>query len=169
MDSALTLTGQTFSDSGTALRRQVFPLPRRWFFAGLVAVMVLGALLRWSFLDHPMRYDESLNYYQFTSRSPSYILTHYNPGNHVLHTIMVRVSTELFGRTPFGLRFPVFVGGTLLIPVTALLAWVLFRDRWTALLSALAVAGSAQLVEYSANARGYVWLALMTTLATIVL
>jgi 4-amino-4-deoxy-L-arabinose transferase-like glycosyltransferase len=142
--------------------------PRRGgLIVGLLAITLVGGALRWSFLDHPMRYDESLNYYQFTSRSPGYILTHYNPGNHVVHTLMVRVSTEVFGRTPFGLRFPVFVGGTLLIPISAWLAWTLFASRAVALLTALAVAAGSQLVEYSANARGYVWMTLFATLMMI--
>jgi hypothetical protein len=46
--------------------------PRRGgLIVGLLAITLVGGALRWSFLDHPMRYDESLNYYQFTSRSPA--------------------------------------------------------------------------------------------------
>lgn len=154
--------------AGGAGRRRTMPrIGSTAFLVGLAAITLAGVGLRAAFMDHPMRYDESLNYYQFTARSPEYILTHYNPGNHVLHTLMVRVASKLFGPTPAVLRLPVFVGGTLLIPLTALLAWSLTRDRWTALLAALAAAVSSQLVEYSTNARGYVWLGVWSTAALV--
>jgi hypothetical protein len=75
---------------------------------------------------------------------------------------MVRLSIALFGDSPTALRVPAFVAGVALIPLTALLCWSLFGSRLAAILSALAVCGSSQLVEYSVNARGYSWFALLT-------
>ncbi len=132
----------------------------------VLIVLLAGAVLRWRFLDHPMRYDESYNYIHYASRSPGHILTHYTPNNHVLHTLMVQAASRMWGDSPAALRIPAFVGGVLLIAAAAWLAWIVSSSRLAALLTAIAVAGSSPLVEYSANARGYSWLALFATLLT---
>ncbi len=134
--------------------------------AGVIGLTLLGAAVRWRFLDQPMRYDEAYNYLNFSSHSPGYIVTHYVPNNHVLHTLMVWAVSRVFGTSPAALRLPAFVGGVLLIPATAWLGWRMTRSRAVALLSALAVCGSSALIEYSTNARGYSWLTLFTVLAT---
>ena len=134
--------------------------------AGVVGLTLLGAAVRWRFLDQPMRYDEAYNYLNFCSRSPGYIVTHYVPNNHVLHTLMVWAVSRVFGTSPAALRLPAFVAGVLLIPATAWFGWKLTRSRAVALLSALAICGSSALIEYSTNARGYSWLTLFTVLAT---
>jgi len=138
----------------------------RWIIAGVVGLTLLGAAVRWRFLDQPMRYDEAYNYLNFSSHSPGYIVTHYVPNNHVLHTLMVWAVSRVFGTSPAALRLPAFAAGVLLIPATAWLGWRLTGRRAVALLSALAVCGSSALIEYSTNARGYSWLTLFTVLAT---
>jgi len=135
--------------------------------AGVVGLTFLGAAVRWRFLDQPMRYDESYNYLNYSSRSPAYIVTHYFPNNHVLHTLMVSAVSRVFGTGPSALRLPAFVAGVLLIPATAWLGWTLSRRRVVALLSALAVCGSSALIEYSANARGYSMLTLFAVVAAV--
>jgi hypothetical protein len=136
-----------------------FPLWATW---ALVGIALLGAGIRWRFLDHPMRYDESYNYLHYASKSPAYIATHYVPNNHILHTLMLCVSSRLLETSPAALRVPAFVAGVALIPATAWLAWVMSRRRGVALVAALAVCGSSALIEYSTNARGYSLLALCT-------
>ena len=139
-----------------------------WIAPTLFAITVIGAAVRIGFLDHPIRYDEALNYLWFSSRSPGYVLSHYNPNNHVLHTFLVRFTTALFGAEPFALRLPTFIGGVLLIPLSAWMSWSLFRSKWGALVTAVAIAVSSQLIEYSANSRGYLWLSVFTTAAIII-
>ena len=133
----------------------------------ILLVIILGAVVRlWFAVEHPMRYDEAYNYLHFASKSPAYVATHYLPNNHVLHTLMVRVSIALCGPEPWALRLPALVGGILLIPATAWLGWTVSRNRWAAVLAGLAVCVSSPLIEYSANARGYSWLALFAVLTT---
>ena len=146
--------------AGTAAR-PCFP---RWSLVALVGITLLGAGIRLRFLDHPMRYDESYNYLHYASKSPGYIVTHYAPNNHILHTLMVYGSTRVFGTGPAALRVPAFLAGVALIPVTAWLGWMVSRRRDVALAAALAVCGSSALIEYSTNARGYSLLALFTVL-----
>ena len=39
----------------------------RWMIAGVIGLTLLGAAVRWRFLDQPMRYDEAYNYLNFSS------------------------------------------------------------------------------------------------------
>lgn len=139
----------------------------RLFIVGMVIVTILGMWIRWQFITHPMRYDESYNFLRFVTQSPSYIATHYVPNNHILHTLMVKLTSYFLGTDTWVLRLPAFIAGVLLIPATALLGWTIFHCRLTAWVAALAVCGTSQLIEYSTNARGYTWLTLFTTLITL--
>lgn len=150
-------------------RDAVEPIRRtRLYVACLLLAIGIGAVVRLLFLaSHPMRYDEAYNFLHFVTQSPTFIATHYIPNNHVFHTLMVRAVSEVFGTSPGVLRIPAFVGGVLLIPASAWLAWSLSRRWVSTILAAIAVSVSAPLIEYSSNARGYSWLALFTTLTTL--
>ncbi|MEK6798183.1 MAG: hypothetical protein AABZ12_04400 [Planctomycetota bacterium] len=130
----------------------------------LIALVALGVRVHF-LLSHPMRYDESYNYLEIASKSPFHAATHYLPNNHILHTLFVWASAAVFGNSPASLRLPALLGGMLLLPAVAWLAWVVSGSRAAAALAAAAVAASSALIEYSANARGYSWLAVWATLA----
>jgi hypothetical protein len=140
------------------------------FFAmAMFAVTGLGTAARISHLHHPMRYDESYNYLHFVVQGPVYVATHYLPNNHILHTLCVWATGALAGHSPAALRLPALAAGILLIPATGLLAWMISRRASVVLLSALGVAASSALIEYSANARGYSMLALLAVAAACLL
>ena len=137
------------------------------FISGIWLITLFGAAVRFTLLEHPMRYDESYNYLNFVSHGVTYISTQYTPNNHVFHTLLVRLASALFGTAPHALRLPAFLAGVLLVPATAWLAWVLSRRASVALISALAVCCSSPLIEYSVSARGYSLLALLTVLTVV--
>jgi hypothetical protein len=130
--------------------------------AALGGIAICTVLVRLDFLFQPMRYDESVTYVHYASR-PIYIgLTTYTaPNNHVLHTVLVHISTALFGGAPWAIRLPAFLAGVLLVPLSYVAARLLY-GRAAALLAAALVAGSSTLIEYSTNARGYTIVALLT-------
>ena len=138
-----------------------------WVVTAVLLVTLAGAAVRVAFLSHPMRYDEAWNFLQFSSRAPTYIVTHYAPNNHVLHTLCVRFASHWLGTSPAALRVPTLVVGILLIPLSAWTAWRLMGDRRTALLTAVMVAACSHMVEYSANSRGYLMLTLFVLLQTL--
>jgi hypothetical protein len=130
-----------------------------------LAALTAGAIaLRLDFLFQPMRYDESVTYIHYASR-PWYIaLTAYTgPNNHVFHSLLVHVSTALFGGEPWAIRLPAFIAGVLLVPATYVAGRAIY-DASTALLAAALVASSSWLVGYSTNARGYTLVALVFVL-----
>jgi len=126
----------------------------------LALVTLAGLLVRLDFLFQPMRYDESVTYVHYASR-PWYIaLTTYTaPNNHVFHSLLVHLSTVVFGGAPWAIRLPAFTAGLLLVPASYITARTLF-GRNAALLTAGLVASSSVLIEYSTNARGYTLLTL---------
>jgi hypothetical protein len=136
----------------------------RLHLGGLGLVTVVALLVRLEFLFQPMRYDESVTFVHYASH-PWYVAatTYTAPNNHVLHSLLVHVSTSLFGGEPWAIRLPAFIAGVLLVPAAYVAARALY-GKHVALVAAGLVASSSVLVEYSTNARGYTLLALVFVL-----
>lgn len=121
----------------------------------LAAVLAGGAAARLLLLGQPIRYDEAVTFLEYASHSLPIALAKYDlPNNHVLHSVLVRISTALFGDGEWAIRLPAFLAGSLVLPATYLVARRLF-GRWPALLATAGVAASPVLVLFSTNARGY--------------
>ena len=126
----------------------------------LLALALAAVVLRLLFLGQDMRYDEADSYLMFASRSLLYGLSDYpEPNNHLLNTLLMHVSVQLFGDAPWALRLPALIAGVLVVPAAywALRGWV---GRWPALVAAGLCGGSSFLVHYSVNARGYAFVVL---------
>ena len=128
---------------------------RRLAYGALAVVTLIGLGLRWSYLDDPIRVDEGkiaawAQAWTFGEVASSYE----NVGNHILHTLAVKLCHTLFGLQPWSIRLPALLPGVALIPVTWLAAAALF-GRGTALVAAALVAGAPYLTYYSVISRGY--------------
>jgi hypothetical protein len=133
--------------------------------ASLALIVVIAVGVRVAFVDVPMRYDEATTYNNFVSKPLHVALANYaTPNNHLLHTLLAKASSALLGNEPWTIRLPALVAGATLVPATYALGRVLY-GRTAALLAAALVAASSTLVEYSANARGYTIVALLTVAA----
>jgi hypothetical protein len=133
------------------------------FAAGLGLVTILAVIFRLEKVNSPLVHDEAYTYLAF-SRSLFTALTDYSkPNNHILHSILVNISTRAFGMGPWAVRLPALLAGVLLVPASYWLAARLY-DRWTALGAAFLVAWFPPLVAYANNARGYTMVALFTVL-----
>lgn len=128
----------------------------------LLIIVSIGAVGRIMHLSQSMRFDEAFTYTSYASKPLIDGLSNYSyPNNHLLHTLLVHISVALFGNSPWAIRLPAFAAGILLIPTTYLLTRVI-ANRQAGLLAAAAVAGSAPLILYSTNARGYSLIGLLT-------
>lgn len=163
LDAFVRSAGADAQAAVLALRRAVVA-ESRLHLAALGAISLGALLVRLDFISQPMRYDEADTYVHYASR-PLYIgLTTYTaPNNHLLNTLLVHVTTRLFGDQPWAIRLPALVAGVLLVPATYLAARLLY-DKTPALVAAALVATSSTLIEYSTNARGYTLVALITVL-----
>jgi len=128
----------------------------------LVLVLAIGTCLRYYFLSEPMRYDEAFTFLNFVNREISKLFFYPVPNNHVLHTILVRISVEIFGGSPVAIRLPAFVAGVCVIPLTFCLARLLTGDRRSGYLASGLVAVFPYLVLYDTMARGYSLLVLLS-------
>lgn len=122
----------------------------------MVTLLVLaGAVLRIALLFEPVTYDEAHAFIRFSERPFADILSDYSlPGNHILHTLLVRSSTALLGVGTWQIRLPALVAGLAALPLLYLFARAMF-NRYIAMLALALAAGSGPLIELSALARGY--------------
>lgn len=132
--------------------------------AVLAVIVLAGAWARWAYLSRPIQVDEAVTYLSFASRPCLVVLSDYSePNNHIFHTLLVRAATR-FGMTPPWIRLPAFLAGLAILPLIYVLGGRLY-GREAGLLAAALAAGSAALVDYSTDGRGYSLVTLFTLLA----
>jgi hypothetical protein len=141
--------------------RELGTAPHRWKLIVLGIVIVAGFILRAVSLGGPIRFDEAYSFNVHASTPFLNLISDYTtPNNHVLHSVLMRCGSLLFGDSPMAIRLPAFLAGVLVIPAAF---WSLRRtlgDKAALFASAL-VASSPALVAYSASGRGYTLLTLM--------
>jgi Dolichyl-phosphate-mannose-protein mannosyltransferase len=130
----------------------------------LLGVALVAAIVRLANLNIPLGHDEPYMYNAFASRSIWHIISNYHlPNNHVLLSILIKITTVLLGNHVWTLRLPTIIAGILMV-----LAAYFFAKRFyspeTALLSSILVAVFPILVQYSVMARGYIIIGLITLL-----
>jgi hypothetical protein len=126
-------------------------------------LFAIGIFLRIWHLGRSVRYDEAWTYVEFASRPLVFGLSNYTaPNNHLLNTLLVHFSTQLFGDTLFGLRFPALAAGCLVITASWFASRALY-GQLAAILTAACVATLPTFIEFSVNARGYAlqWLSVL--------
>lgn len=135
-----------------------------WVLWPLLAVFLIGLIMRLLELSRPVRYDEIFSYTIYAKRPLWRALSDYStPNNHLFHTLLMYLSTRLFGDAPEALRLPALAGGLLMLPATFAAAAALY-NRAAAVAATALVACSAPFIEYSVNGRGYTWQALFLLL-----
>ena len=83
---------------------------------------IIATVTRWPFIHLPMRFDESYTYLQYASQPLYVTVSKYDaPNNHVLHSVLVWLATQLAGNSPEVIRCPAFVCGVLTAMVAAIL------------------------------------------------
>ena len=148
------------------LGRLVRSLIAAW--PALAITGIIATVTRWPFIHLPMRFDESYTYLQYASQPLYVTVSKYDaPNNHVLHSVLVWLATQLAGNSPEVIRCPAFVCGVL----TAIVAACRGTRRsgcWVGAVTGCVVAVSSILVEYSVNARGYTLVHLLVMLIWVV-
>jgi|GEM_PF-1827622 len=131
--------------------------PQRITVADFIVILLLSTSLGLSgykAATAPITFDEAYTYLRFARQPVSGVLSDYSyPNNHILHTLLVKTSTAIFGNAPWALRLPAWLGGA------ALLAGLFAVGRKaTPRLSGMVVVAAAFLpivIDYNALARGY--------------
>ncbi len=118
-------------------------------------VVVVGTLLRLSQMGAGVIYDEAFTYTNYASQPFHFLLSNYTyPNNHILHTLLVKCSTAVFGVHLWSLRLPALLAGIAVMPLFYVIVRQMF-NRYIGLIALSFVASSGALIEYSTVARGY--------------
>lgn len=99
--------------------------------------------------------DEARSFNLFISQPISRIFTDYEAANHVLQSLLSKISILLFGLSEFTLRLPTIVGGALYLTSAYRLSRYLFGRGWLLTLSVLALGLNPFVLDYLSPARGY--------------
>lgn len=86
-----------------------------WFW--LFGFTVVGVALRIYYSNQPMRSDEGATYYYFVSGPLYRSFIYLEPNNHVLHTLLARISIGIFGNQAYILRLPAVLSGLICLPL----------------------------------------------------
>jgi hypothetical protein len=153
--------------SATTIEPIELPDTRRTALIVLGVITALGLLLRlFAVLTRGMTYDESFSYLHYAAEPLAQALGDYStPNNHLFHTLLMHLTT-LGGPSPLAARLPALLAGTALIPAVYFLSRRLFTGPG-ALTAAALVACTGHLLDFSANARGYTLVALLSVLMAL--
>ena len=133
---------------------------RGWrFTTPLGLVTAIGAVVRMALLDQVMRNDEVVTATRFAVDLGTAVTNYSAPNNHILHSILVNMSVNVFGLEPWAVRLPALLFGLALIVVVDWWVSSATGSRTAGLLASALVAGSSLLIEYSTIARGYTMVA----------
>ena len=84
-----------------------------------LCILVIALDIRLLYLRQPMRYDEAITYMYFVRESwPDALSLYTYPNNHLFHTALAKACIAVFGNSPWVLRLPAFLAGTLIVPAT---------------------------------------------------
>jgi hypothetical protein len=140
--------------------------PRRWEVAALAAILLVGLLLRLYRLPNGLWFDEIQTLVDYVRLPMGQILTTYDSQNqHLLYTILARLSVSVLGESAGALRLPAAILGVASLGAVYYFAR-LVTSRTEAILAAALLAFSYHHVWFSQNARGYTGLLLWTVLAS---
>ena len=131
----------------------------------LIGIVFLGMLLRVFYLDQPMRFDESATFLNYVNKDWSQVFNYTAPNNHVLNTILIKLTTSIWGGHPFVIRLPAFLFGMASIP---LIYFVCKKLGSLGYIAALTLAVYPYCILFSTNARGYSAIVFFTLLFLLV-
>jgi len=124
----------------------------------LISIFLIGLFVRVAFIDQPMRYDESFTYLNYVENFKKLFL-YSAPNNHVLHTLLTKLNTILFGNEPQVIRLTALIFGLILIPISFFISK---KQEFSGYFVALIYATFPYLILYSTYARGYTILVFST-------
>jgi len=116
---------------------------------------VLGAANLYRAATQSIAIDEAFAYNLYLTRPLAATFTEYDAANHVLYTLLTRVSVGLFGASEFSLRLPSLLGGLLYFVAVYRLAGLLLGQGGYFLLGVTVLSVNPFLLDFLTAARGY--------------
>ena len=143
---------------------------RRIHLLLLAAAIAVGALLRFEAVGSELSSEEALAWRTIAAPGQTAAAgSNPVPGNHVLHSLLVRAATDVFGPHDWAIRLPALLAGLLTLPAIYALSQSLIGRVDASILAVWILALSPPHVVASSSARGYSLAALFATLSALVL
>jgi hypothetical protein len=128
---------------------------RLWLAFPALLAAALFALNVYRAATQSVVIDEAMTYTEFVATPLSRVLSTYEANNHILHSLLCRVSTGLAGASGFTLRIPSLIAGALyLAAVFRLCLWLLGPTAAFAAWFAVIVC-NPYVLDFLSAARGY--------------
>lgn len=121
----------------------------------VVVTAAVAGLLVYRAATQSITYDEACTYLQFMTGSWRQAWTDYTANNHVLFTLLAKLSTTVFGVTELTLRLPTLLGATLYLASAIVLCRRMAGSRGMAFLGVAALALNPFVLDFLVAARGY--------------
>ena len=131
-------------------------MPRLWPIVAyiLLALLYGAAVYRASTLS--ITVDEAYTYTQFVSRPIPAVLAEYDANNHILYTLLAKLTTAIFGASDMALRLPALGGAALfLVALFRLLRQLAGATLWLVPLGIVLIGANTYVADLLPLARGY--------------
>ena len=126
------------------------------YLYSIFLLIIIGSWIRFRFLGSVIRYDESFTYINYASRHPVVTYALFDiVNNHILHSLLVNLTTSVFGSSEAVIRIPAFAASIMTIPLIFVFCRMIFGKYSSGLIASSLFAFSAYAIEYGINARGY--------------
>jgi uncharacterized membrane protein len=99
--------------------------------------------------------DEAYTYLKFVSKPFAGLFEPFDANNHVLNTLLERLSVAIFGVSEWSLRLPSLIGGAIYLVVTCRICFLLFGGGLCSLLTTALLTTNPFVLDYLSAARGY--------------
>jgi hypothetical protein len=102
-----------------------------------------------------MTIDEAFTYNLYLAKPVRELLTYYDANNHVLYTILAKISIAIFGNAEWAVRLPALLGAVLYFVAVYRLCQLLIASPWLRLLAVAVLTLNPYLLDFLSAARGY--------------
>ena len=131
---------------------RTLPIWRWALWALLLGILVLNVYRAGT---QSLTVDEAFTYNSFVAPPANEAFDNYDANNHVLNTVLCRLSVWIFGVSELTLRLPSLFGGAVYLLALLWLSQWLFGDGWRSIVSFVALAANPIVLDYLSAARGY--------------
>jgi hypothetical protein len=129
--------------------------PSRYAVSGAALIACILAVNVYRAVHQSITADEAFTYDLYIVTPFDWFLTIYNANNHILHTLLCRLSVQALGLSELTFRLPSLLGGLLYLVFVYKLCRRLFKTFWIFLLAMAAFTLNPFIMDYLSAARGY--------------
>ena len=131
--------------------------PHAWLHAllGLAIVAGVFAVNVYRATHQSITADEAFTWDFYVDKPFNWILIVYSTNNHVLHSLLCRLSVRALGLSELTMRLPSLAGGLLYLVFAYKFCRLLFKSLWTFLLALVSLTLNPFITDYLSAARGY--------------